>query len=81
MGVFCLTLCVLLVPLFLPIAAEDACLRFMRAGALGAAAYLFLEPQYTGVRYPLVLLPFAAVGVARAISMWPKLSRPVYQAA
>jgi Dolichyl-phosphate-mannose-protein mannosyltransferase len=60
-----------LVPLFLPARRDDAFLRFIRYGAIGAAAYMFLLPEYTGLRLALVLVPFATVGAARAIAMWP----------
>jgi hypothetical protein len=36
---------------------------------VGAVGYLFLLPQSTELRLPLVVLPFAAIGVARAFSM------------
>jgi hypothetical protein len=62
-----------IVPLFLPASSGDTFIRLMRAGATGALAYLFLLPQYTGFRLPLVLLPFAAVGLARAASLWPRM--------
>jgi hypothetical protein len=60
-----------LVPLFLPVRRDDAFLRFVRYGAIGAAVYMLVLPEYTGLRLALVLVPFATVGLARAIAMWP----------
>jgi hypothetical protein len=57
-----------LLPLFLP-ADGDAFITLIRGGALGAVGYLFLLPQPTGIRLPLVLLPFAAIGIARGLSL------------
>ncbi len=57
-----------LLPLFLP-ADGDAFITLIRGGALGAVGYLFLLPQPTGLRLPLVLLPFAAIGIARGLSL------------
>jgi hypothetical protein len=57
-----------LLPLFLP-ADGDAFITLLRGGALGAVGYLFLLPQPTGLRLPLVLLPFAAIGIARGFSL------------
>jgi hypothetical protein len=57
-----------LLPLFLP-ANGDEFITLVRGGALGAVGYLFLLPQPTGLRLPLVVLPFAAIGIARAISL------------
>jgi len=57
-----------LLPLFLP-ADGDAFITLIRGGAVGAVGYLFLLPQPTGLRLPLVLLPFAAVGIARGLSL------------
>jgi hypothetical protein len=53
-----------LVPLFLP--GGDDLVHLARGGALGAVGYLLVFPDYTALRYPLVILPFAALGVARA---------------
>jgi len=55
-----------LVPLFLPSGGDDF-VHVARGGAIGAVGYLLLLPDYTALRYPLVILPFAALGVARAI--------------
>jgi hypothetical protein len=55
-----------LLPLFFP-ADGDAVITLLRGGALGAVGYLFLLPQSTELRLPLVVLPFAAMGVARGI--------------
>jgi hypothetical protein len=55
-------------PLFLP-AHGDEFMTLLRGGALGAVGYLFLLPQSTELRLPLVVLPFAAMGVARGISL------------
>jgi hypothetical protein len=57
-----------LLPLFLP-AEGDEFITLVRGGAVGAVGYLFLLPQSTELRLPLVVLPFAAIGVARAFSM------------
>jgi hypothetical protein len=57
-----------LLPLFLP-ADGDEFITLIRGGALGAVGYLFLLPQSTELRLPLVLLPFAAIGVARGLSL------------
>ena len=57
-----------ILPLYLP-GRVDPLLRLARGGALGAIAYLFLLPQYTGLRLALVLLPFAALGIARAVEL------------
>ena len=57
-----------LLPLFLP-ADGDEFITLIRGGALGAVGYLFLLPQSTELRLPLVLLPFAALGFARGLSM------------
>jgi hypothetical protein len=57
-----------LVPLFLP-AGGDPFITLIRGGALGAVGYLLLLPQPTELRLPLVVLPFAAIGVARGISL------------
>jgi hypothetical protein len=57
-----------LLPLFLP-AEGDEFITLLRGGALGAVGYLFLLPQWTELRLPLVVLPFAAIGVARGISL------------
>jgi hypothetical protein len=57
-----------LVPLFLP-AGGDPFITLVRGGALGAVGYLLLLPQPTELRLPLVLLPFAVIGVARGISL------------
>jgi hypothetical protein len=59
-------LVVALVPLFLPGNADDF-VHLARGGAIGAVGYLLLLPDYTALRYPLVILPFAALGVARVI--------------
>jgi hypothetical protein len=48
--------------------------RFARAGAVGAIAYLFVLPEYTDLRLGLVLVPFAAVGVARSVASWNALA-------
>lgn len=63
-------LVVAVVPLFAPTHADDTLVRLGRMGALAAAAYLFVLPEYTQLRLALVLLPFAALGVARAAAMW-----------
>jgi hypothetical protein len=65
---FGILLIVALLPLFLP-ADGDAFITLMRGGALGAVGYLFLLPQSTALRLPLVVLPFAAIGVARGIAL------------
>jgi hypothetical protein len=57
-----------LLPLFLP-AGGDRFLLLIRGGAVGAAAYLFLLPEFTAFRLALVLLPFAALGLARAVEL------------
>jgi len=57
-----------LLPLFLP-AGGDEMLSLIRGGALASVGYLFLLPQSTELRLPLVVLPFAAVGFARAVSL------------
>jgi hypothetical protein len=57
-----------LVPLFLP-AGGDQFITLIRGGALGAVGYVLLLPQPTELRLPLVVLPFAAIGVARGISL------------
>ena len=44
-------------------------LSLIRGGALASVGYLFLLPQSTELRLPLVVLPFAAVGFARAVSL------------
>jgi hypothetical protein len=56
------------VPLFLP-AQRDPFIALMRGGALGALMYLLVIPQATDLRLALVLLPFAVVGLARAIAL------------
>ena len=61
-------LLVALLPLFLP-GPRDEWLTFVRGGALASVAYLFVLPQYTQLRLALVVLPFAALGVARAIEL------------
>jgi hypothetical protein len=61
-------LIVALLPLFLP-ADGDEFIAVLRGGALGAVGYLFLLPQSTELRLPLVVLPFAAIGFARAIAL------------
>lgn len=55
-----------LVPLFLAGNGDDF-VHLARGGAIGAVGYLLLLPDYTALRYPLVILPFAALGIARAI--------------
>lgn len=65
-----------LLPLFLP-AGGDPFITLLRGGALGAVGYLFLLPQSTGLRLPLVLLPFAAIGIARGISLARETSRAI----
>jgi hypothetical protein len=65
---FGILLIVALLPLFLP-ADGDQFIALIRGGALGAVGYLFLLPQSTELRLPLVVLPFAAIGVARAVSL------------
>jgi hypothetical protein len=78
-----------LLPLFVPTSAEDRLVRFSRAGAVGAVAYLFVLPQYTDLRLGLVLIPFAAVGAARSVGWWSALgaagtgteTRPPYRVA
>jgi hypothetical protein len=62
-----------LIPLFVPARPADTLVRFARAGAIGAVGYLFLLPEYSDLRLGLVLLPFAAVGTARAIAWWNAL--------
>ncbi len=57
-----------LLPLFLP-AGGDRFLLLIRGGAVGAVAYLFLLPEFTAFRLALVLLPFAALGLARAVEL------------
>ncbi len=57
-----------LLPLFLP-AGGDRFMLLIRGGAIGAAAYLFLLPEFTAFRLALVLLPFAAIGLARAVEL------------
>jgi hypothetical protein len=57
-----------LLPLFLP-AAGDAFTTLARGGAVGSVGYLFLLPQNTDLRLALVVLPFAALGFARAVSL------------
>jgi hypothetical protein len=57
-----------LLPLFLP-AEGDEFITLIRGGAVGAVGYLFLLPQSTDLRLPLVVLPFAAIGVARALAL------------
>jgi hypothetical protein len=69
-------LLICLLPLLAPAKRDDILVRFARVGALAAVAYLFLLPQFTDLRLGLVLMPFAAVGFARAISWW-QLSRRV----
>jgi 4-amino-4-deoxy-L-arabinose transferase-like glycosyltransferase len=59
-------LLVALVPLFLPSNGETF-IDLARGGAIGAVGYLLLLPDYTALRYPLVILPFAALGAARVI--------------
>jgi hypothetical protein len=61
-------LIVALLPLFLP-AKGDTFVTLARGGAVGAIAYLFLLPQWTALRVPLVVLPFAALGIARAVEL------------
>jgi hypothetical protein len=58
-------------PLDRPAAGEpgDEFITLIRGGAVGALGYLFLLPQPTDLRLPLVVLPFAAIGVARGISL------------
>jgi hypothetical protein len=56
-----------LLPLFAP-AREDDLIVLARCGGIGAVAYLFLLPQATDLRLALVILPFAAIGFARAVS-------------
>ena len=63
-----------LLPLFLP-ADGDEFIALIRGGALGAVGYLFLLPQSTGLRLPLVVLPFAAIGIARGITVARDTSR------
>lgn len=63
-----------LVPLFVPTNRNDTLVRFARAGAVGAVAYLFLLPEYTDLRLGLVLLPFAAIGTGRAVAWWNVLA-------
>ena len=65
-----------LLPLFLP-ADGDAFITLIRGGALGAVGYLFLLPQPTGLRLPLVLLPFAAIGIARGLSLAQQTRRAI----
>jgi hypothetical protein len=65
-----------LLPLFLPADGEEF-MTLIRGGALGAVGYLFLLPQSTGLRLPLVLLPFAAIGIARGISLARAPSRAI----
>lgn len=67
-------LLICLLPLFIPASSDDTLVRFARAGAVGAIAYLFVLPQYTDLRLGLVLIPFAAVGVARSVAWWIALS-------
>ncbi|MFL5953201.1 MAG: hypothetical protein ACJ76I_03725 [Gaiellaceae bacterium] len=62
-----------LVPLFVPAGPPDTLVRFARGGAIAALAYLLVLPEYTDLRLGLVLLPFAAVGTARAIAWWTSL--------
>lgn len=56
-------------PLFVRAGDRDPFLMLARGGAVGAVAYLFLLPQYTALRLALVVLPFAALGVARAVDL------------
>ncbi|HZT91189.1 MAG TPA: hypothetical protein VFA05_04035 [Gaiellaceae bacterium] len=56
-------------PLFLTPRSRDPFLALLRGGALASVAYLFLLPQYTALRLALVVLPFAALGVARAVEL------------
>jgi hypothetical protein len=65
-----------LLPLFLPADGEEF-ITLIRGGAVGAVGYLFLLPQSTGLRLPLVLLPFAAIGLARGISLARAPSRVI----
>ena len=59
-----------LLPLFLP-AGGDEFITLLRGGAVGAIGYLLLLPQPSDLRLPLVMLPFAAMGVARAFTLVP----------
>jgi hypothetical protein len=58
-----------LLPLFLSGRDDDHFLMLARGGAIAAAAYIFVLPQYTQLRLALVMLPFAALGIARAIEL------------
>jgi hypothetical protein len=71
---FGILLVVALLPLFLP-ADGDEFITLIRGGALGAVGYLFLLPQSTGLRLPLVVLPFAAIGIARGIALARETNR------
>jgi hypothetical protein len=62
-------LLVSVLPLFVGLRDRDPYLALARGGAAGAIAYLFLLPQYTALRLALVVLPFAALGVARAVDL------------
>ena len=46
--------------------AAERYFSFHRAAGIGAAGLIFLLPQYSDFRLELVLLPVAAVGLARA---------------
>jgi hypothetical protein len=69
---------------FLQSSEGDRFVRFHRGAALVACAYLLVLPQYSGFRYELVLLPFAAIGFAWALNrsfepsrVTPDLDKPL----
>jgi hypothetical protein len=61
-------------PLFVP--GGDSLVRFCRFGALGAVVMLLLLPEFTHGRLTLVLLPFAAIGLARLLEAANQISDP-----
>lgn len=62
-------LVVAVLPLFLAAPGRDPFFAAARGGALASIAYLFVLPQYTDLRLALVVLPFAALGAARAVEL------------
>lgn len=65
-----------LLPLFVPAGGDDL-LCFVRGGSLCAVGYLCLLPQWTELRLSLVVLPFAAIGLARGIELGRMTREPM----